>query len=106
MTERTVCRSPLLISPGMRLARPVLRADGEVLLAIGTELDREQLQQLLKRHVDFVYVQQEETRDAGAIEEEAAAATARVERIFRGPGSESREELRAAVMTYRREEVV
>lgn len=103
MTERTVCKSPLLTSPGMRLARPVLRADGGVLLTAGTVLDGEQIQHLMQRHVDFVYVLEEETRDASTIEREIAAATARVEHIFRGESGESRNELRAAVTAYRRQ---
>ena len=101
MTERTVCLSPLRVSPGMVLARHVLRADGEVLLAAGTKLDSEKMQHLMQRHVEFVHVLVDDPRDAAAIEQEVAQVASRVNHIFRGQSGEARDELRAAVAAYR-----
>ncbi|MCK9389341.1 MAG: hypothetical protein M0Q22_13240 [Sulfuritalea sp.] len=102
MAERTVCISTLGIKPGARLAQAVRRVDGGLLLAAGTEIDVDQLQQLIQRGIECVHVLQEETRDAAQIERDVAAATARVAHLFRGNSSEARDELAATIADYRR----
>lgn len=102
MAERSICMSTLAATPGQRLALPVRRADGEVLLPAGTELEVDHLRNLIQRGIDCIYVAQEETRDAEQIERDIAAAAARVAHLFRGPGSAAREELAEAVADYRR----
>lgn len=102
MAERSICMSTLAATPGQRLAQAVRRADGGVLLSAGTELDVDQLRHLIQRGIDCIHVAQEETRDAGEVERDIAAAAARVAYLFRGPGSAAREELAEAVADYRR----
>ncbi len=105
MTTRAVCLTPIRVTPGVRLARPVLRADGNVLLAAGTELDRDQLAQLWERGIEYVYIETSDERDEAAKARDLAAAEARVATLFRGTSSESRDSLRAAILAYRRAEV-
>lgn len=102
MAERSICMSTLAAAPGQRLALAVRRADGEVLLPAGTELEVEHLRHLIQRGIDCIHVAQEETRDATQIGSDIAAAAARVAHLFRGPGSVAREELAATVADYRR----
>ena len=102
MADRDVCVSTLRLKPGARLAQAVRRADGGLLMAAGTELDLDQLRQLIQRGVETVYVRQEETRNAAQIERDVAAAAQRVARLFRGQSSPARDELAAAVSDYRR----
>jgi hypothetical protein len=70
-----VCIPTLSLAPGMRLAQPVRRADGVVLLPAGSELDADQVRHLIQRGVEFVHVMHKETRDAAQIERDVAAAT-------------------------------
>jgi len=102
LAERTVCVSTLGIKPGARLAQAVRRPDGGLLLAAGTEIDVDHLQQLIQRGIECVHVLQEETRDAAQIERDVAAATARVAHLFRGNSSAARDELAATIADYRR----
>lgn len=102
MADRVVCVSTLRLKPGARLAQAVRRADGGLLLAAGTEIDLDQLRQLVQRGIETVYVSQEETRDAAQIERDVAAAAQRVAKLFRGESSPARDELAAAVADYRR----
>ena len=102
MTDRTVCVSTLSLKPGARLAQAVRRADGGLLLAAGTEIDVDHVQQLIQRGIEVVHVLQEETRDAAQIERDVAAAVERVTRLFRGASSDARNELAATVTDYRR----
>jgi hypothetical protein len=102
LAERTVCVSTLGIKPGARLAQAVRRPDGGLLLAAGTELDIDQLRQLVQRGIECVHVLQEETRDAALIEHDVAVAVERVAHLFRGESSDARNELAAAVTDYRR----
>lgn len=102
MAERTVCISTLGIKPGARLAQAVRRPDGGLLLAAETELDIDQIRQLVQRGIEHVYVLQEETRDAAQIERDVAAAAERVAHLFRGRSSDARNELAAVVADYRR----
>ena len=97
-----VCIPTLSLAPGMRLAQPVRRADGVVLLPAGSELDADQVRHLIQRGVEFVHVMQKETRDAAQIERDVAAADARVAHLFRGDGSAARKDLGAAITAYRR----
>lgn len=101
--EREVCVPALSLVPGTRLARPVRRADGAILVSAGSELDADQLRRLIQRGVEFVHVMQKETRDAAQVELEVAAAAARVAHLFRGDGSAARKNLGAAIMAYRRQ---
>lgn len=102
MADRTVRMSTLGLNPGARLARAVRRADGALLLPAGTEVDIDQLRQLIQRGVECVDVLLEETRDAAQIERDLAAAAARVAWLFRGEGSAARAELAAVIADYRR----
>lgn len=102
MADRTVCVSTLGLKPGARLAQAVRRADGGMLLAAGTELDIDNLRQLLQRGIECVHVLQHETRSAEQIAHDVAAAEVRVAHLFRGPGGAARDELAAAVADYRR----
>ena len=103
MTQKEVCLTPQRIVPGSRLARAAKRADGNLLLTAGTELDRDQLAQLFERGIEFVYVEANDSRDEAAIARDVAAADERVNHIFRGPGSEARQSLHKAVALYRRQ---
>lgn len=100
---RDVCIPTLSLAPGMRLAQPVRRADGVVLLPAGSELDADQVRRLIQRGVEFVHVMQKETRDAAQIEQDVAAAGARVAHLFRGDGSAARKDLGVAITAYRRQ---
>lgn len=104
MVDRTVCVSTLAVTPPARLARAVRRADGAVLLPEGTDLDVDQLRQLIQRGIEAVYLLQEETRDAAQIERDVAQAEARVVNKFRGQSNAARDELAAAILDYRRRE--
>ena len=105
LAGRTVCIPALGLAPGMRLAQPVRRADGVVLLPAGTELDVDQIRRLIQRGIEFVHVLQKETRDAAQIEQDVAAAAARVAHLFRGNGSAAREKLGTVIAEYRRQSV-
>lgn len=105
LAERTVCVATLSLKPGTRLATAVRRADGALLLAAGTEIDIDQIRQLVQRNIDCVEVLQEETRDEAQIEREVAAAAARVAYLFRGQGSAARDELAGVIADYRRRAV-
>jgi hypothetical protein len=101
VADRTVCISTLALKPGARLAQAVRRTDGGLLLAAGTELDIDNLRQIIQRGIECVHVLQHETRDAEQIACDVAAAAQRVAHLFRGEGGESRTELAAAVTDYR-----
>lgn len=101
MKFRTVCFSPGCIAPGMTLAKPVTDREGKTLLSADTELDLETIDRLIRRGVETVWIQVLDTRDELTIADDLAAAQSRVEKIFRGPGSASRQTLRAAVLQYR-----
>lgn len=101
MKTRIVCLPPGLLQPGMTIAAAVLSPQGAVLLAAGVELDREHIDGLRRRALEAVCVSLPDTRDAATIATEQAAATARVDYIFRGDGSASRQALQAAVRTFR-----
>ena len=102
LADRTVCISTLGLKPGARLAQAVRRADGGLLLSAGTEVDVDQVRQLIQRGIECVHVLQAETRDAAQIEHDMAAAAERVARLFRGNSSDARNELAAVITDYRR----
>ncbi len=105
MADRTVCISTLGLKPGARLAQAVRRADGGLLLSAGTEVDVDQVRQLIQRGIACVHVLQEETRDAAQIQRDMAAAVERVALLFRGKSSDARDELAAVITDYRRRAV-
>lgn len=105
LAERIVCVSTLGLEPGARLAQAVRRADGALLLPAGTEIDVDQLRQLIQRGIECVYVLREETRGPEQIERDIAAAAVHVARQFRGASSPARDELAAAIGDYRRRAV-
>lgn len=102
MTDRTVCISTLSLKPGARLAYAVRRADGAELMPAGTQVDIDQLRQLIQRGIECVDVLEEETRDAAQIERDVAAATERVAHLFRGKSNAARDELAAVIAEFRR----
>lgn len=102
MVDRTVCISTLELKPGAHLAQAVRRADGGLLLTAGTQVDADQIGQLIQRGIECVHVLQEETRDPARIERDVAAATERVAHLFRGKSSDARDELAAVITDYRR----
>lgn len=101
MADRTVCVSILSVQPGARLAQAVRRADGALLLPVGTEVDVDQLRNLIQRGIEYVYVLKEETRDAVEIARDVQAAETRVAYLFRGGGSTAHGELGAVIIDYR-----
>lgn len=101
MSQRILCLTPVRIRPGMTLARPAVRPDGQVLLPAGTVLSEEQLQHLMSRGVEYLAVATEDHRDEAAIGEEIAAAGERVDYLFRGEGSDARRELHDVIHAYR-----
>jgi hypothetical protein len=112
MNERISCLSVLRLKPGMILARDLLRPDGAVLMAAGTELTESQLGQLQQRGIEVVFVREPDPRSPEEIEVARAAAQARVEYIFRVqavgegdkvPPGDARMELRNAILAYRTE---
>lgn len=103
MADRTVCIPTLGLQPGQRLAQAVRRAGGGLLLPAGIEIDLEQIRQLLQRGIEFVYVLEDDTRDAAQIERDIAAAATRVSFLFRGQGSAARQTLASAIADYRRQ---
>lgn len=104
MTTKAICLTPLRVTPGARLARPVLRTDGNMLLAAGSVLDSDQLANLWERGIEFVHIEVEDERDDETRARDLAVVVARVNQLFRGPGNTARSELHAAVLAYRSQE--
>ena len=103
MKTRTIFFAPGRAAPGMTLAQAILDRDGHTLLASGTILDTDMLDRLIRRGIETVAVQVLDTRNQETIDNEMAAAEARVHRIFRGPGSPARGQLHSAVLGFRLE---
>jgi hypothetical protein len=80
----------------------VTTPQGAILFAAGAVLDEHSLAQLRRRAIEFVTVTVPDSRDAANIARELAEATARVDFLFRGPGSSARAALRETVLRYRR----
>lgn len=109
MNSRTLCLSTLRLKPGMQLARPLLRPDGAVLMAEGTELSERELEALQQRGIEVVFVSVEDPRGEDEIARDLATAEERVGYIFRTPENatasgygEARQSLQAAMLTHRR----
>lgn len=102
MKTRTVCLPPGELAPGMIVATQVCGPQGAVLLAAGAVLDETMLENLRRRNVEFLSVHIADPRDDATVAADIAAATARIDYIFRGEGSAQRYALREAVGAYRR----
>lgn len=105
MTDRVVCVATQALGAGARLARPVSRANGAVLLHAGAVIDTDQLRLLIQRGIDSVYVLQEDPRDEVQILRDLGAALERVAHLFRGEGSAARQALAETIAEYRRQSV-
>ena len=103
MKSRTLYFAPGRAAPGMTLAKPIIDRDGNTLLAAATVLTSEMLDRLIRRCIETVCVLVLDTRDDETIASELATASARVDAIFRGPGSPARNDLRAAILNYRQD---
>ncbi|MDR0578599.1 MAG: hypothetical protein LBI87_13985 [Candidatus Accumulibacter sp.] len=99
--ERILCLAPGRAAPGMALAKPVRDADGSILLTAETVLDPALLERLIRRGIRAISVRAPDLRDEETIARELADARARIDTIFRGPGSAARDQLREAVLAYR-----
>ncbi len=105
MTHRAISLTPMRVAPGARLARDVLRSDGQVLRTAGTLLENETITHLFERGIEMVWVAIDDARDDAARAEQLCTAEARVQQLFRGPGNSVRDELREALLAYRRQQV-
>jgi hypothetical protein len=85
----------------MVLATPVRDPEGSILLTAETALDPALLERLIRRGVKVISVRVPDYRDEATIAREQADIRARIDTIFRGPGSVSRSQLRDAVLDYR-----
>lgn len=103
MKMRTVCLAPGRIPAGAEVALPVTGMGGKILLAPGAALDAQIVENLCRRGVEAVFVRIHDDRDEATVARELAEAKSRVNQIFRGEGSTARNELKAAVLYYRRE---
>ncbi|MDR0441654.1 MAG: hypothetical protein LBI59_11865 [Candidatus Accumulibacter sp.] len=99
--QRIMCLAPGRAAPGMVLAAPVYDRDGSVLLTAETVFDATMLEQMIRRGVKSVSVRVPDHRDEKTIAREMADIRARIETIFRGPGSDARRQMREAVLDYR-----
>lgn len=81
----------------------MFRADGVLILPAGSEIDVDQLQRLIQRDIEYVYVLQAETRTAEDIARDIAVEAARVAHLFRGTGSDSRLALGTTITDYRKQ---
>ena len=105
MKTRVVCLPPGEVLPGMTLAAPITGSNGKVLLATGVTLDEAALENLRQRAVPFVSVAVPDSRDEATIARDLAEAAARIDYIFRGTGSDARDELRRIVADYRQRQL-
>ena len=103
MKTRTLYFAPGRAAPGMTLARPAQDKEGHTLLAAGTTLDSAMLERLIRRGVEAIAILAVDNRDAATIADEICQAEQRLTAIFRGPGSNARADLHAAILAYRRE---
>ncbi|MDX9706807.1 MAG: hypothetical protein RBT86_04415 [Azospira sp.] len=105
MKTRHICLPPGQVSPGMTLALPILSPQGAILLAAGATLDEAKLGTLVRRGVEFVTVALPDERDEETIAQEQQAAAERIDFIFRGPSTPSRDALRITMRLYRKREL-
>ena len=99
--QRIMCIAPGRAAPGMVLAKPVHDREGAILLTAETVLDPAVLERLIRRGVEAISVRVPDHRDEETIARELADVRARIDTIFRGPGSAARNQLRDAVLGYR-----
>ncbi|MDR2451313.1 MAG: hypothetical protein LBE85_05970 [Candidatus Accumulibacter sp.] len=99
--QRILCFAPGRAAPGMVLAKPVADREGAVLLAAETVLAADVLERLVRRGVETISVRVLDQRDEEAIARELVDIRARIDTIFRGPGSDARNQLRDSVLAYR-----
>ena len=99
--QRIMCIAPGRAAPGMTLAKPVHDREGAILLTAETVLDPAVLERLIRRGVEAISVRVPDHRDEETIVRELADVRARIDTIFRGPGSAARNQLRDAVLGYR-----
>ena len=99
--QRIMCIAPGRAAPGMVLAKPVHDREGAILLTAETVLDQAVLERLIRRGIEAVSVRVPDHRDEETIARELADVRARIDTIFRGPGSAARNQLRDAVLGYR-----
>ncbi|MDR1936671.1 MAG: hypothetical protein LBS49_14045 [Candidatus Accumulibacter sp.] len=99
--QRIMCLAPARAAPGMVLDKPVYDREGAVLLTAETVLDPAMFEQMIRRGVKAILVRVPDNRDEETIARELVDIRARIETIFRGPGSAARSELRDAVLDYR-----
>jgi hypothetical protein len=85
----------------MVLSKPVYDHEGSILLTAETVLDAAMFEQMLRRGVQTISVRVPDHRDEETIARELADIRARIDTIFRGPGSAARSQLRDAVLGYR-----
>jgi acetolactate synthase small subunit len=85
----------------MVLATPVYDRKGAVLLTAETALDPAMLEQMIRRDVKTISVRVPDLRDEETIARELADIRARIETIFRGPGSAAKSRLHDIVLDYR-----
>jgi acetolactate synthase small subunit len=85
----------------MVLATPVYDREGAVLLTAGTVFDTAMLEQMIRHGVKAVSVRVPDYRDEQTIAREMADIRARIETIFRSPGSDAKCRMREAVLNYR-----
>jgi hypothetical protein len=85
----------------MVLAKPVYDRKGSILLTAKTVLDPTMFEQMLRRGVKTISVRVPDLRDEETVARELADIRARVETIFRGPGSAARSRLRDIILGYR-----
>ncbi|MCF8178776.1 MAG: hypothetical protein K9J74_09735 [Sulfuritalea sp.] len=105
MKDREVCIATQALAAGARLAKPVSRANGAVLLHAGAVNDADQLRLLIQRGIDSVYVLQEDLRDEEETHRDVGNALGRVAHLFRGEGSAARQALAETIADYRRQSV-
>jgi hypothetical protein len=105
MTQRAISLTPMRVTPGARLARDVLRGDGQVLLAAGAELDREAIAHLFERGVELVWITVDDPRDEATRTAQWQVTEEHLRLVFRGPSNSVRDELRDALIAHRRQQV-
>lgn len=106
MKTRVVCVPTSIALAGLILARPPLDRDKHPLLSAGTELDAAKLERLIKRGVEFVFVDVEDTRTPEEVAIARQETLARLDEIF-GPENEpphsERRALKEVVRAFREE---
>ena len=92
------------VSPGMRLARPVVDASGRLLVPAGGELSESLLRSLAQREIGELTIEREVEEDPAVRAAKQAALIAQADQLFRkaGDGPETRQ-LYRAILDFRLE---